>query len=350
MSLIYDALRSLPAAEKAVPVHGSVTDSRVALVRRTRRMSVIGGGLVVVLIVALLFHFGRQAEHTAVEPERSVPQGEGLATAAVSDRQTSAAPAGPGETVAGKRREAVLVEPLRPAVTGGDAAAASPPPSRTLRVPVTANAPSAAAEPTSPVPPVPVPVVQKPARTEGERPGQAAEPPATPATAAAPVAPAVRPVVTPAPPRLAARAPAVPPAAASSAEADETPVVEHSALDVGDSLRRFNAMVGRGEFVPAGKLLDELRERGLNRLALARMSAYLALRAERLDDARRDYEQVLALLPADREAGLNLAIIDARQGFSSQAEQRLRTLTELHPDDGQVRAMLNRVRAQGNTP
>jgi Flp pilus assembly protein TadD len=127
-------------------------------------------------------------------------------------------------------------------------------------------------------------------------------------------------------------------------------VVEHSALDVGDSLRRFNSMVGRGEFVPAGKLLDELRERGLNRLALARMSAYLALRAERLDDARRDYEQVLALLPADREAGLNLAIIDARQGFSSQAEQRLRTLTEHHPDDVQVRAMLNRVRAQGNTP
>ena len=313
MSLIYDALRSLPAAEKPVPVRGSVTDGRLPLVRRMRRMAGVGGALVVVMMAGLMFLLGRQADGPAAELRPAAVQQPEVALvpgAMQSAAQGRAADA--VATVAGSRREWALVEPLRPV------AVESPAPAPQALVPL------------------------QPAPVAGDRPARAAAmSPDQPAAAAA----------SPAAPRLVTRPQAAPaPRVVPTSEAADKAVVELSVIDVGDSLRRFNGMVGRGEFDAAAKLLDELRARGLNRLALARMSAYLALRAERLDDARRDYEQVLALLPSDREAGLNLAIIDVRQGFSVQAEQRLRTLAELHPDDVQVRAMLGRIRAQGSVP
>lgn len=322
MSLIYDALRSLPADDKAAPIHGSVTDSRVSLARRKRR--VFGGGLVVVMLVALLFSLGRQAERPALPAAVSAESGAVVAQAATRPATPAADAVAPavadpaaaaysaGQPGGGKQREAALVEPRRPAETA---------------VKVT---PLALAQP------------------QVQKRGDAAPPRAAAPTASVSKSRSV-------PPQQAAAVAAQPPpasanGAAAQAEESTTPIVEHSALDVADSLRRFNAMVGRGEFVPAAELIAELRKQGLNRLALSRMSAYLALRAQRLDEARRDYEQVLSLLPADREAGLNLAIIDARQGFPGQAEQRLRSLVELYPDDVQVRGMLTRIRAQVNAP
>lgn len=111
---------------------------------------------------------------------------------------------------------------------------------------------------------------------------------------------------------------------------------------------RFNRMVARGELDEAQRLLEELRMRGLTQLALSRMTGYLALHAGRLGEARESYEQVLSQLPDDREAGLNLALVDLREGFVTEAERRLRAMAQLRPDDNRVRALLTRVRSQGS--
>ncbi|WP_454436283.1 tetratricopeptide repeat protein [Thauera mechernichensis] len=175
------------------------------------------------------------------------------------------------------------------------------------------------------------------------------------------VAPAVRAKVEPQPASAATpasvqatRAAPVVPAAALERPLPRPPVrpdgalqVEQTAVDVGDGLARFNRMVARGEFAAAEALIDELRGVGLNALALARMTGFLTLRAGRHDEARAAYEHVLVQLPNDREAALNLALVDLRQGFAAEAEQRLRRIAELRPDDEQVRALLGQVRAQG---
>lgn len=354
MSLIYDALRSLPADDKAAPIHGSVIDSRVPVARRKRRVFGLGGGLVVVMLAGLLFSLGRQAERPAVsaEPETDVAQVATRPATPVVVAGVAAAADTAGQPGSGKQREAALVEPRRPGETAVEGA-----PLALTQVQRRGDAAPAKTSPAAAPRPVTM-AVQKPASSATTKPEpQAAQvpvpPDAAPPRAAAPAAtaPKSRSVSQ----QQAASAAGLPPpasanGAAAQAEEGSTPIVEHSALDVADSLRRFNAMVGRGEFVPAAELITELRKQGLNRLALSRMSAYLALRAQRLDEARRDYEQVLSLLPADREAGLNLAIIDARQGFPGQAEQRLRSLVELYPDDVQVRGMLTRIRAQVNAP
>lgn len=141
------------------------------------------------------------------------------------------------------------------------------------------------------------------------------------------------------------------PEASGSRRNKEVPVVstlrEGEGVDAADALTRVNGMVARGEFDQAAALLDELNDRGLNPLAYAKMLGYLSLRAGRFQEARRAYEEVLARLPDDREAGLNIAIVDLSTGLAGEAEQRLRRLVELRPDDDRARALLAQARAQG---
>ena len=298
MSLIYDALRAPPADQHRAPVYGSVCAERAPGVRRKRwawGVVSVGAGLVVVGALALFGQSGRA-------PARA----DGAASLAPA---AALAPAAPAATVIAPSAQARIVEPASVA-----AALVTAPRARVAQ-------------------PVAEPALAAPT------PATATRAPAAPAASAAPPAPAVaRPVVA------AASRPAP---ASATAQADRAQAAEPARTDFGNSLRRFNSLVARAEFEPAAQLLEELRVQGLSQLAQSRMAGYLALQANRLEQARRSYEQVLAQFPYDREAVLNLALIDLREGFLTEAEQRLRAFTELKPDDAQVRALLAQVRAQG---
>lgn len=312
MSLIYDALRALPADSPPAPLYGSVCATRMPSVRRSHWAW--GAGLVVMAAVAALA--------LASHDWRIVPAApaEAAAPAAVAAARITApaAPAAVALAAPAVRAQARIVEPV--SMTPAAAPQSSAPPARL-----------ASAAPSSPPTPQPAPAVVTPAVVT-----PAVE---KPAADAASVRTASRPSST----QTGAQAHTPPMATAATAATAPTAATG----DFGNSLRRFNSLVARAEFEPAARLLDELRMQGLSQLTLSRMTAYLALQANRLEQARRSYEQVLAQFPYDREAVLNLALIDLREGFLTEAEQRLRTFTELKPDDAQVRALLAQVRAQG---
>lgn len=313
MSLIYDALRALPADSPPAPLYGSVCATRMPSVRRSHWAW--GAGLVVMAAVAALALASHDWRIVPAAPAEAAAPAAPAAPAAVAAARITApaAPAAVALAAPAVRAQARIVEPVSMAPAG--APQSSAPPARL-----------ASAAPSSPPTPQPAPAVVTPAVEK-------------PAADAASVRTASRPSST----QTGAQAHTPPMATAATAATAPTAATG----DFGNSLRRFNSLVARAEFEPAARLLDELRMQGLSQLTLSRMTAYLALQANRLEQARRSYEQVLAQFPYDREAVLNLALIDLREGFLTEAEQRLRTFTELKPDDAQVRALLAQVRAQG---
>lgn len=288
MSLIYDALRALPAHEHTAQEYGSVCAGPSRDQRSTRWAWGMGAALVVV---------GGAALALASHDWRVVPAPNNVAAPAPAPRVVDAAPA---LTTPPAASTAALAIPSVAAPGAAPVRARIVEPVRVVAAPVAA--PKALAQPRVALP---AGVALTDAQTRPPEP-----------------APAVAPEPAPA-------------------------ATEPARNNFGDSLRRFNALVARGEFDAAAQLLEVLRAQGLSRLALSRMAGYLALQANQLEEARRRYEQVLTQFPYDREAVLNLALIDLREGFFTAAEQRLRKFTETKPDDEQVRALLAQVRAQG---
>jgi len=103
---------------------------------------------------------------------------------------------------------------------------------------------------------------------------------------------------------------------------------------------RFNRLVARNEFDAASGVVAEIALAEPGSLALLRMKGFLGLRAGRPDDARAAYDALLVRLPDDREANLNLAVIDWQAGERAAALERVRRVAVRHPDDAQVQAML----------
>ena len=77
--------------------------------------------------------------------------------------------------------------------------------------------------------------------------------------------------------------------------------------------------------------------------------AYDALQANRLDDARSGYEQVLRGDPRNADALLGLAVIATRQGQTERAQQIYLRVLEVNPGDATAQAALINLRGQSDS-
>lgn len=321
MSLIYDALRAPVSDEKPGPSYGSVSVGGTPSARRVIGKRALWAGGVVAALGVLVLAAGSVADRLqATAPSRA--QAAAVTALAAPPPAASAASAQARQPQSVARVE-VVAPRLAPARGN---ASESTGVSATTRAGAPQAGSAAAGE-----------------AAIGAAPAARNVVPARAPAASAPASPSRQPVQAAERPAQRTAQGSAGPEASRHADA----VIEPVRIDVGEALGRFNRMVARGEFGQAASLLEQLRAGGLNPLARARMSGYLALRAGRLDDARHAYQEVLSRLPEDREAGLNLAMVDLAQGFNSQAQQRLRRLLDLRPDDGKVQALLAQARAQG---
>lgn len=105
-------------------------------------------------------------------------------------------------------------------------------------------------------------------------------------------------------------------------------------------LQRFNTAMAGGHPEQAAKLLEQARNTlGPKHLMVLRMSGYYCLQQNCNEQAQHAYQAILALLPSDKEAGYNLAVLEGRNGQLSQALGRVNQLLQNHPDDQALRAL-----------
>lgn len=147
--------------------------------------------------------------------------------------------------------------------------------------------------------------------------------PATPVVAVAPPPGWLAPELTPAQPRQA------PGASAATSRADR-PAREAVNIPHGEAPALFRPSHPRAT-----------PEQPLNR-------AYEDLQADRLDEARRGYEQVLRVDTRNVDALLGLAVIAARQGQLDRAQHLYRQVLEADPTDVTAQAALINLRGEGD--
>lgn len=112
--------------------------------------------------------------------------------------------------------------------------------------------------------------------------------------------------------------------------------------DVTSIMSQFNEAVRAGDFDAAKILRDKISAAlGVNSLVTLRMHGFLALKMGELEQAKADYEKVLASLPNDYEANLNLAVIDTQQGNPSLSKKRSKQMLEIYPDDAVFKVLAN---------
>jgi predicted Zn-dependent protease len=108
---------------------------------------------------------------------------------------------------------------------------------------------------------------------------------------------------------------------------------------VRDWVHRADTAIRQKDFGRAETLLDALGrflpERSLTRL---RMRAWLDLSSGRDAAARDAYLEILERIENDENAGINLAILEARAGQGKEAARILADLARRHPDSAQLRA------------
>lgn len=163
--------------------------------------------------------------------------------------------------------------------------------------------------------------------------------------------PAARPALAPtrpassSGPALATEAPpAAPPLAATLAERPwSRPASEVSAPAARPALRREAAASQPGE-VSSVFRAGSSRTRQDQTINLA----YEAWQADRLDDARRGYEQVLRSDPRNADALLGMAAIDARQGRIDRAQELYQRVLDSDPTDATAQAALINLRGQSD--
>lgn len=108
--------------------------------------------------------------------------------------------------------------------------------------------------------------------------------------------------------------------------------------------KRVQEAIRQGDEEAIRTGLDELIEiRGENDRFTLKMRAYWAIQEGRLDDAEAYLHRVLDQRGDDVEAGVNLAIVEARQGRVDDARQRAFKLRQRHPNEHRVQTLLNRL-------
>ncbi|MFZ4479486.1 MAG: tetratricopeptide repeat protein [Rhodoferax sp.] len=216
----------------------------------------------------------------------------------------------------------------------------------TTAAPAAAPAVTAAPAAQKPVPAVQKPVlapvaVQVPAPKPVLR--QAAPPPAVAPVPAATVAAAT----------VAASAPAtvlplaeVKPAPRPAVNTQVQLSIEANAFDVREGFQNFVRLLQTGKLAEAQIAADRISSAmGRNHVMSLRAQGYLALKKGDLGLARGQYLELYQLLPEDREAGLNLALIEWRQGDKDAASKHVVRLLEKFPNDPEVQALHMNVRS-----
>jgi len=176
-----------------------------------------------------------------------------------------------------------------------------------------------------------------------------------PAKTAAPAAPAAVPAAT-----VAAAAVAIAPAASAPAVVATAPevkpvvrplntqvvvTIEPTPLDVREVFQTFVQLLQTGQLAEAQAVADKISSAlGRNHVMSLRAQGYVALKKNELGLARGHYLQLHQLLPEDREAGLNLALIEWRQGDKEAAAKRVARLLEKYPGDAELQALHLNVR------
>ena len=171
--------------------------------------------------------------------------------------------------------------------------------------------------------------------------------PATPLPTAGPTpppAPQASPT-PPLPPVAVAPSPVVPPAVPT--EASRSPQAASGAVA---STRRAERAGREPASVPVAEVagvfrLNDSRPRHGQTIE----HAYDALQANRLDDARSGYEQVLRGDPRNADALLGLAVIATRQGQTERAQQIYLRVLEVNPGDVTAQAALINLRGQSDS-
>jgi hypothetical protein len=109
-------------------------------------------------------------------------------------------------------------------------------------------------------------------------------------------------------------------------------------------VKRLQAAVTNGDTQSTEKLLDDFAAvKGKEHPYLLKLKAYQYLQAKDFAAAERLLNQVLALDQTDRDANLNLVVVEAQTGRIDAARRRVARLAELYPEDETLAAMGRRL-------
>lgn len=121
--------------------------------------------------------------------------------------------------------------------------------------------------------------------------------------------------------------------------------VEPAPVDVREVFQQFVQQLQMGQLVEAQTSADKISgAMGRSHVMSLRAQGYLALKKGDLGLARQQYVQLHQMLPDDREAGLNLALVEWRQGDKDSAAKRVAHLLEKFPNDQEIQALYLNVR------
>ncbi len=100
-----------------------------------------------------------------------------------------------------------------------------------------------------------------------------------------------------------------------------------------------------GDVARSADLLGQLTEiKGSKNLFVQKLAAYSQIQQGNLEKARELLTAILAIQPDDMEAGLNMAVVDIRQGRKDRARHRLERLLDLYPEEGRINYFLGQLR------
>ncbi len=120
---------------------------------------------------------------------------------------------------------------------------------------------------------------------------------------------------------------------------------EPNSFDVREAFQIFVQKLQMGQLPEAQAAADRISTAmGKSHVMSLRAQGYLALKNNDLGQAKGQYLLLHQLLPEDREAGLNLALIEWRQGEKETAAKRVAYLLEKFPNDPEIQALYLNVR------
>lgn len=267
-----------------------------------------------------------------------------LAASALSRPESTPASAGTPPTPA-----STGIEPAPPAVAATAAAAVPGDATEAGANDTAATAPTSDHDVGATVVPAALPEAVPTATATGQRVADAGEPtPQDTVPEAAPKALGSQPVSAAAP--HAATGPSFPaqPAQSAPSAAPINIKVEQRAsaraqgpggneADVRHSVRAIEAAVAAGDFDAARQALASLESMlHADSLTLLRMRAWVAHGSEDMAAAEQLYRRIAERVPDDINAGVNIALLDARRGDVADARSRLRRLSSRHSRSPQV--------------
>ena len=115
-------------------------------------------------------------------------------------------------------------------------------------------------------------------------------------------------------------------------------------LQVSKLANRISSAIQADDVQQTDALLAKLAKmKGADNLFVLKLKAYSFIRQNRLEEAHALLSNVLAHNAMDREAGLNMAVIDIKAGRLENAQRRLVQLQELYPEDGHIALYLRQL-------